>query len=308
MSEKKGRPFLYISLFFLSFIFFVYLTFPYGVLKEAMMVEVAKATGYTVRMKEFGPSLPLGFEGEKIKISSRDGSQELELEELEVSVSLLSLLLLQVSVDVEVEGKGGGELEISSSWGLTQLAVDQNFIPSYVALEAEKFDIGSLASFGIQSYSKSANDLIKGTLSKVRVAGFLNGEVELDLAVDDPSSSSGTIDLRVNKGILDLNDENLGVAKQKFKKAVVQANLQKGSLQINKKSGFHTQELKVDLTGNTSFKNPIPSSRLNIGLDVKLEGKLKENFDFFLDMAGGKNGGVKYKLSGTLGRPAFRNQ
>ncbi|SME95586.1 type II secretion system protein GspN [Pseudobacteriovorax antillogorgiicola] len=308
MTEKKGRPLLYIFLFVFSFVFFLYLTFPYGVLKEAIVVEISKATGYSIRVKEFGPSLPLGFECEGVQVTSRDGTQRIEIEEVDVSLSVFALLIGRVSVDADLVSKGGGEMSIGSSWGILQLAVDQNFIPNYVELEADEFDIGSLASFGIQSYAKSANDMIKGTLNKLRIDGNLEGTVELDLAVDDPTASSGTVDLRINKGMLDLNDENLGVAKQKFKKAVVQASLEKGALRINKKSGFHTQELTVDLNGNTTFRNPLPNSRLNVGVDVKLDGKLKENFDFFLNMAGGKNGTVTYKLSGTLGRPSFRTQ
>lgn len=304
----KERPFLYISLFLVGFLFFFYLTFPYGVLKESIFAEVGKASGYSIQVKHFGPSLPLGFEGENIKVTSKDGSQSIELQEFDVTISLLSLLIGNISVDLDLVSKNKGDMALNVTWGILQLALDQNFIPSSIELDAENFEIGSLANFGLQVYAKNANDLIKGTLVKMRIKGNLQGTTELDLAVDDPVSSSGKIDLKIVKGSLDLNDPGLGVDKQNFKKADVSAILEKGTLRISPKSGFETQELNVKFTGSTELRNPVPKSRLNLGLGVNLSGKLKDNFDFVLSMAGGNDGGLKYQLGGTFGRPSFKAQ
>lgn len=308
MTEAKKRPVLYILLFLFSFTFFLYLTFPYSVLKEAVFAEVAKATGYNIQIENFGPSLPVGFEGENLQISSKDGSQNIQLQEVDITISMLSLLIGRISIDADLVSKNKGELDLQVSWGILQLALDQNFIPSSIDIDADNFDVGSLATFGIQSYAKNANDLIKGTLLKMIVTGNLVGTAELDLAVDDPVQSSGVVNLKLAKAALDLNDEGLGVAKQNFKKADIRGSLEKGSLKINPKSGFVSQELSIKLKGKTDLRSPLPSSKLDLGIDVNLSGKLKENFDFVLSMAGGKDGGVKYKLSGTLGRPNFRAQ
>jgi hypothetical protein len=50
----------YVLLFFLGFVIFFLFTFPYGVLKEAIVSEISQATGFTVRVKEMGPSFLIG--------------------------------------------------------------------------------------------------------------------------------------------------------------------------------------------------------------------------------------------------------
>ena len=306
--QDNNRPGLYIGLFCVSFVFFLYLTFPYGVLKEAVIAEISKVTDYNIRVKELGPSLLLGFDAEDITIGSKDGAYEVEIDELDLNVNILPLLIGRASVDVTIYSKDGGSLDLLASWSLYKMLMHQNFIPKIVELEAENFDVGALGSFGLQVYSQVANELIRGTLAKIKIAGRLNGSLEIDLDVDDPTASSGEVNLSLVKAFLDLNDKNLGVPKQDFKKAVIQASLLKGALKIAPASGFVTQELSIDPKGSAEFRAPIAKSRLNLGVDVKISGKIRENFDFLLNMAGGKDGMIAYNLSGTLDRPIFKSQ
>ncbi|NRA67966.1 MAG: type II secretion system protein GspN [Pseudobacteriovorax sp.] len=307
MEERKASKLVYILIFFGSFLFFLYLTFPYSILKEAVVAEVGKNTGLNIRIESFGPDLPLGFEGEKITVTG-SGDLKVELKSFEVSVSVFSLLIGRLGVEVELEDPKGGVLVASSSWSLLNMVIDNNMIPQSIDLTSESFEIGQFANFGLKTYAKEANDLIKGTLTKMKIAGKLNGAIEADLDVDDPLQSSGIIDLKLMNASLDLNDPNLDLAKQVFKKAVVKADLKGGKLGIDKDSGFHSQELVVDVNGSAQLKNPIPKSLLNIGMDLKLLGSLKENFDFILGMMGGSDGNAKYKLSGSFGRPNFQSQ
>ena len=54
--KRTLRIFGLIGLFFVSFLVFLFLTFPYEVLKETVAAEVSKATGYLVRIGDLGPS------------------------------------------------------------------------------------------------------------------------------------------------------------------------------------------------------------------------------------------------------------
>lgn len=308
MENKKASKLLYVLLFLFSFVFFLYLTFPYSILKEAVVAEIAKNTGMNVKIEEFGPDLPLGFEAEKVTVTNSDGSS-VSLDTIEVSISTLSLLIGSLSVDIELVSEQGGTFIAEASWSLFKMILDNNMIPASIDLEAEKFAIGPLASFGLKTYAKEANDLIKGTLNKIKIDGNLQGTVVADLAVDDPLASTGSVDLKLLNSSLDMNDPSLDLAKQIFKKANVKADLKGGKLILDKQSGFHSQELLVDLDGSAQLKNPIPTSLLNIGIDVELLGSLKENFAFLLGMmGGGSEGSVNYQLSGSFGRPNFRSQ
>lgn len=303
MLENKKKPLLYTGIFCFSFILFAYLTFPYGILKEAVVVQISRATGISIRLKELGPSFPLGISAEGVTVI--DGATKVELKELDVNLSLLPLLIGKLQGNLSLVSKNNGELDLSVAWGVGQLA-SQDFIPGSVEVEADNFDVGSLLSFGVASFAKSANDLIKGTLAKIKIAGNLKGKMSLDLDTTEPSQSSGVIKLDILKGTLDMNDPNLGVPKQSFKKALIQASLAKGVLNINPNSGFHTKDLFVDLKGKSFLKSPLTRSSMDINIELKLGGKLKENFDFLLNMAGGSNGGARFRLGGTFARPSFQ--
>lgn len=303
--DKKSRPLLYILLFIFSFIFFMYVTFPYGVLKEAMTAQIQAGTGYQVTIRDFGPSLPIGFEAQDINISSSTNQTAIGLKKLTVNVSALSLLIGRIAVEVSLEDKKSGELEVFARWGILQLALDQNFIPQIVELEAENFELGGFVTFGLNEYSVSAHDLIKGSLEKIKMDGSLDGRLDMDLAVNDPLQSSGKVDLKIIKGNLDFNDDALDVPKQIFKKAVLQASLAKGALKVSNQSGFHTQELTININGESELRNPFPKSKLKIGIDVALAGKLKENFDILLPVFGGKDGSLNLSIGGTMDRPSF---
>lgn len=306
MSEKKSGKLVYILLFIGSFFFFLYLTFPYGVLKEAFVTQINRSTGLEVKVEEFGPKLPIGFVAEGVTITKGDVAGAVKIQSIEVSLVIFRLFLWQLGLESEIVSHNGGTLEADARWGLNQVISGNNMVPSSVEVDAQDFDFSQIASIGLKTYAESANNLIKGTLSKMKLSGSLNGRVEADLDVNDPMLSSGLIDLKLAKAALDMNDPNLNLAKQVFTKATIQANLQGGRFNIDKASGFHSQELMVDIDGYAQLKNPLPSSLLNIGLDLKIVGNLKENFDFILGMMGGSNGEAKYKLSGSVGRPNFK--
>lgn len=311
MSEKKRFFGLgYILLFCFSFVFFLYLTFPYSVLKESIVSQISSNSGLNIRVKEFGPVIPLGFEAERITISPADGGQTVELDRAEVSLSLLRLFLGQLAVDVELETPNEGSLDTQVSWGLlsvVSMVTGQVSMPGQISLVAEDFAAGQLVGFGLKLLSKQVGDMIKGTLTKIKVKGSLVGEASLKLAKNDPIQSSGMINLQLKDAVLDLNDPNLKLAPQNFEKALIKADLSGGRLNLARESGFKTQELSIDINGHTELKNPITRSLFDMGVDVTLSGTLQENFGFLLSMVGGSSeNSIRYKLSGTFGRPSFR--
>ncbi|WP_218109874.1 type II secretion system protein GspN [Oligoflexus tunisiensis] len=308
MTEQTRKVFnaaWYVLLFFLGFLIFFLFTFPYGVLKEAIVSEISQATGFTVRVKEMGPSFLVGMDASGVRISTADGSAQMELKSIDASVSLLNLFIGRAKVDVELVSRNNGTLDTSVSWGIWQLLVDKNYVPRRIALEAKDFELGGLVNVALHHASKTANDMIKDLLVQLIFKGNLSGQSEIKLAIDDPLQSTGDVELKIDKASLDLANPTLVVAKQNFKRAIVKASLKGGRLQIDNKSGFETQEIKTDVRGVVSLKNPFQNSILDITIPLKLEGTLKENFGFILSVVGGNEGQLNYKISGSIARPAF---
>lgn len=308
--EPQERKFVhgawYVCLFLLTFLVFFFFTFPYGVLKEAIISEVSQATGYTIRVKEMGPSFLLGADASGIKISTPDGMAQMELESVDATISVLSLLIGRATVNLELVSRNQGSLDAQASWSLWQLAFDKNFIPSRIELEAKEFEIGGLVNMLLYTASRSANDMVKDLIAQIVFQGNLSGQSKIKLAIDEPIQSTGNVELQLEKASLDLANPNLVVARQTFKKALIKADLQGGKLTLDDKSGLESQEVKIDLRGSTVLRNPVPSSLLDLGFGLTLEGSLKENFGVILSVVGGNEGQLKYQITGTLDRPNFQ--
>ncbi len=298
----------YSLVFFVSFLVFVLFTFPFGVLKEAMISEVSQATGLQIRIKEMSPSFLLGMDASKIRVTSSDSKVQAELESMDITISVLKLLIGQAAVNAELVSKNKGTLELDVSWSLWQLLIDRNFVPAHIALEADKFELGGLISLALNHTSHTANDMVKDLLTQISVQANLSGKTEIKLAVDDPLQSTGNIELQLQKATIDLLNPTLVIARQTFKRALVKAQLKGGKLSLDSKSGFETQEMNVDLVGSTILKNPIGNSTMDLGINLKLDGSLKDNFGVILSVVGGSEGLLNYQITGTFERPSFANR
>lgn len=306
--QQWAAPAGYVALFLVTFFFFVYITFPYLVLKEALSAKLGKLTGLDIRMEELDPNLPLGFEATKLSISSSRGGPAIEVQTADVSISVLNLLIGRIGVHVDLETKNGGELSVYTRMSIWKL-MDGVMLPSVFELDANKFPIGPLIGFLLSSQANSptANPMISGLLAQISMDGDLNGMIDLDIAADNPSASNGEIDINFKNMSFKINDPSLHVAEQKFKKALLKANMTKGALKFDNNSGFESDELKLGITGDIALKPQLERSNLNLELSIKLDQGLKEQFGFLLDMAGGGGSGdvVKYQLKGVLGSPSF---
>lgn len=107
-----------IGLFFISFLFFLYFTFPYGVLKEALRSQIATATGIDVRMKTMGPKFPVGVSADEIEIRSPGSDVPLKFKQVKISVSLLNLLIGRLGVGIGLVDGAGGTLNAGAKLGL----------------------------------------------------------------------------------------------------------------------------------------------------------------------------------------------
>lgn len=305
--EKKNyfRWIWYVGLFLVSFLVFFLFTFPYGVVKEAVIGEISQATGLNIRVKEVGPSFPIGIDAEGLKISTQDSLAQVEFRSVDVTLSILPLFIGKMQVNAELISKNKGEIDVSASFGLFQL-ITGTIVPTNISLESKDFELGPIVTLALREKSKTANELVKDLMNQITFVGNLTGKTEIKLAASEPIQSTGTVDLQVKKASLTINNPNLALARQVFEKALIKGNLANGKLSIDPNSAFNSQELKVGFKGNSVLRNPMENSLLDFLIAIKLEGTLKDNFGFILSVIGGNDQGVNYTINGTLGRPNFQ--
>ncbi len=295
----------YTGLFFVSFLIFFLFTFPYGVVKESIIAEVSQATGLNIRVKEVGPSFPIGVDAEDLKISTQDSLATVEFRSVDLTVSILPLFIGKVQVNAELISKNKGEIDASASFGVLQL-IKQDFIPSDITLESKDFELGPIVTLALREKSKTANELVKDLMNQITFVGNLSGKTELKLSASEPIQSTGTVDLSLKKASLTINNPNLALARQVFEKALIKGKLANGKLTVDQNSALNSQELKVAFKGNTVLRNPLENSLLDFVIAIKLEGTIKDNFGFIMSVVGGNDQGVNYTINGSLARPNFQ--
>ena len=301
---KSWNVLLYGTVFVLSFGVFVYLTFPYGVLKEAVTAQIAKASGLVIRVEEFGPAIPFGFKAKKIRISGVARGPSLNLDRVEVSISLLKLFIGRLGLGIEVTVPGNGRLNIDATFGLLRL-FESNPLPSFVSITVKKFDISGLVAFATAYFASApgTNPMVAPMLTKIGMKGALNGQVDFDLDLSNLPQSSGALNLTFADAALTFDDPALNLGEQKFEKAALKAALKGGSFDLDKTSGLQSQGMVLDLNGAIKLRPEFSKSLLDISINLKLDNVLKEQFGFILDMAGGTGGAVKLQVNGTLEHP-----
>lgn len=296
----------YTILFILSFLFFVYTTFPYTIAKEALVNKISKATSLQISVRDLGPILPLGFSLGNVEVKVAGEEKGIEIEKLDVAMTLWKLLLLQLAVDIEMEDKNGGVFDLSGAMGIIDL-IGGSFFPKAIELKAEQFDIGPFATFGLGKGKEAMRHqaMVADLIEKFGVSGLLTGNVDLALDASNIANSKGEVHLNLKKGVLKI-DPSLGMADQAFEKALVKAQLKSGRLTIDGRSGIKSQGLLLDIGGGINLRQNPMQSLLNMTMTVKLDRGLKDQFGFVIDSAlGGRNGTLNYKISGALGQPIF---
>ncbi|RZA18991.1 MAG: type II secretion system protein GspN, partial [Proteobacteria bacterium] len=156
----------YTALFLFSFLIFFLFTFPYGVVKESIVGEISQATGLNIRVKEVGPSFPIGIDAEELKISTQDGMAQVEFRSVDVTVSILPLFIGKVKVNAELVSKNKGVIDASASFGILQL-ISREMIPSSIYLEAKDFELGPIVTLALREKSKTANELVKDLMNQI---------------------------------------------------------------------------------------------------------------------------------------------
>lgn len=308
-SKKKVSKLFLLFIFVTSFLFFLYLTFPYNVVKEYLASEVSKQAGINLVIGELRPSFPIGLSVRNVEVSTSTGGGMFRLSDVNISLSILSLFTGKVGANISLGASQGGSMDIFANLGLGQI-FSGDIVPSSVELEAQKFPIDGLANFGIAMAARNAGQsgqtggILGEFIKKLRLGGELNGNIDMDLEPSDLAQSSGSLKIGLEKGFFWLDDAALNIAKQNFNKANIAANFENSKLNIDKSSGFVSQELELLFSGFIQLKQSLATSLIEVKVDLTLKDSLQRAIGFLLDrLTGGQEGRSKFILRGPLLNP-----
>jgi hypothetical protein len=296
-------------IFGVSFLFFLLVTFPYEILKESIANGLSRVTGLTITMDDFGAKFPVGFRASGLSVTGSGAkARALKLGEVSVRVNPLYLLAGKVGAKVYLENPDKSSMDVFVALPISALLGSGNFVPTRIKLESEKFRVDDVAGFALSAMAggPGANPLLGPVLQGIGFAGKLDGVMDLSLSPSSPQDSSGVIKLKFLDSSLKLSDPALGLPDQKFSKAGIEGSLGGGILNIDKGSGFESEELTLTAGGSVAVKSPLPASQLQIELLVKLQKSLADKFGFLLDAFSGgmaRGGELRLQVKGPVSQP-----
>ncbi|MCX6123488.1 MAG: type II secretion system protein GspN [Proteobacteria bacterium] len=303
ITSKIGLIGLFIGTFFL----FLYLSFPYGVLKEALASQIQLSTGMGVRIEELGPAFPFGFNARQVELSGGGGGK-VSFKKIGIRLSILQLFLLGLGVNIDIEAANKGSLDVDLKFGILRLLAGKQVLPSLIELDAKTFPLDGLASYALKHVVASgAGGAMAGPLlGALAFRGSLNGDVSIELDSVAMSQSTGSVNLKFSDAALILSDPSIGLPDQVFKTAQIKGAMAAGALKIEPATRFIADELEIGSDGKINIKNSFMASDLDLKVIVKLTGGLGEKFGWVMDgLSGGasKGGNLSLQVRGTIGSP-----
>jgi hypothetical protein len=296
-----------IGLFLLSFLLFLFLTFPYEVLKEQIAAEISQASGFNVRIGKLGPDLPLGLEAGDVKVTSANGLSSMQVKTLSVEIGILSVLLGKLHVDLGATA-GAGSLDAGLDFPLLGL-LSGEALPSRITLESTAFPLDPFIDFGLSAIANApgGNPMVAPLLGAIGVSAQLNAKASFDLDSKNPTQSKGELEIQLAKAVLKLSHPSLGLPDQDLKKALIKAKVDNGTFVLDKSSGIVSDELQLSPEGKITLKPQASASQLDMKIVFKLDRGLKEKFGFLIDAVSGNatsDGQLTMQVRGPLAGPA----
>lgn len=309
------RKFVYIISFSGLLLSFFIVTFPFGLLKEALLIPLAEVVKQPITIDKMAVGIPprLSFTG--ITLAQSGQNQDLKLHKIQVGLKLTRLLLGKLHVWVRVyyheqsRRTGQGVLLIETQLALVDMAAGAA-IPTLIKLQAERFPLTDVLRYSMQSYiqSPAANLLVTPLLSQLSFKGFLQSDIELGLTSAQLASLEGSVDLQLQEFKFASTDPNLVIPEQSFAVAQLKARLKDGMATIAPGSAFQAADMGLGLAGTLQFKDPLPRSTAALTMDLSMAGAVLEQLGVVVQMALLRqqepwNGQATMKLQGALLAP-----
>lgn len=319
--NKKTRTALtYAGVGVFSFLLFLYLSFPFNVVKE---VAVSKINDTFIQQKlpirisvaSFKPKFPLGINLEDIQVSNvNDSSANVKIGRATFSLNVLSVLIGKVDADVRLT-QSGGSLEMNVYDSIASIIKSSRSpsgrLPSgHVRVVFSSFEIFPFVANAL-AFIRSGNNPALQTIQpflRTEISGQVSGTAKLDLPENGESLDKATADvnLKIDKAYFEMKDETLAIPRQEFSAAVIKMKMANKSIEIPQDTKIVANDIGIDLSGRMSVSDNLGVNDVKLKLGLTLKGKIEENFKTLLpvilgcDLAKMVGGKMSVELSGNF--------
>jgi type II secretion system protein N len=301
----------YLTLGLVTFLFFIYVTFPYGVLKEVIVDRITQEmqrAGLPIRLSigTLEPSWLTGIELTGVNvINVSHPSAQLSLGRARISLQPLSLVLGRISVRVFVE-QAGGSLTLRTALPISTLMAGAPS-PRSIDLKLRNFALDPLFNHAL-AFAAGSQDpgmlLVAPLLAKTSIGGKVSGTVSFDNPTPEHfGQAKGLFDVSVSEGFLHIDDETLRIRKQSFTTANLDLSFEGSALVLGKATKFAAEDIEIELDGRIALPDLSQQpTQVNINLLLTMRDKILDTLGFIvpnmLRCPAMNNGVLKVNLSG----------
>ena len=259
--------------FFVAFLAFLVVLFPFDRIKSRLETEVRVRTPLELTIRRISPRFINRFVLDDVVLSDRDGRVLFESSSLQARVSLFGVLRGILSVDVKAKAYGG-ELNVRSEQGAKR---------KFVAVDADSLDL-------------SAYTLLKSL--GVKLSGRLGGSLEMN-------GDSGKMKFLIKNLVSrELKVKGFPVPDLDFDQAWIEGEV-KGDRFTIRKLEFDGKELKVRVSGDLVMRE---RGTLNIAVKLKPSERLAREQVMLLSLIKNRDtdGYYQFSVAGLLSEPQAR--
>lgn len=272
--SPRGKA-LIVCYIVLCLLLFVYLRFPYHLLKPKLETALGAAVHKEVTVGGVSARLPLGVRLTDVRVAGETIAPRLTLRPL-----LLGLITGKVGIAFAVD-QDKGHLH-----GRFKTSLRHPGDPIDLTLKMKTFDIASL------------KNLFKGA---DEIGGILDGTCRLNISREHSQDTEAALDLVWADGQIPLNIPSLPLGAIPFTRLEVEARTDRGMLAI-RKGKLTGKDISGSLSGSMRFGANLTSSVLNITGELRLS-------QGYRSLLGGVMGErLRFRLGGTLSAPQFNVQ
>ena len=125
------------------FVFFLFLTFPFGALQARVLSELARATGGEIRAADWSPGIPVAVEWHDLTWT-KPGGASIPVQMMRVNVGVIGLLMGQQSVDAVLQFPGSSQMGAGRATGMVSAASWSFVGPVSFKGHAQQIDLAAL--------------------------------------------------------------------------------------------------------------------------------------------------------------------
>jgi len=285
---KLVRILGYVALFLASVIIGLYFTFPYDALKDRLLIEASRRTGWMLEADSMQPSWLTGAVFTEFSAVPPDGGAPIELDTLSVRAHLFSTLT----------GSPGAHIAFPIGTG----AVEADIVRAPETISVD----GEVSSVELALVPGLADAL------GLPLSGKLDLDVDMTVNQKTPAESSGSVTLAAKGLELGQGGKIKGFPIPPLNVGTFEWNIkvENGQLELPKQQ-LRGGDLEADVEGTVGLVVPLIRSPLNFTLGFRLtDAFLDANSDLagllsILNSAKGRDGFYTYRVTGTAKVPRF---